>query len=183
MTSDDKKGSNKAKHDKGLRLSNRIFLLNLSTIARNQVTKSRSAYLGRQVDRYYGSEIEIIDLVKNGCLWVDYDRKSLKRSEIFSLLILDLAAIISGAVLGIFATFTLGDVFFRWGVGGHPFFILHPVFKIIVRNFPMAFAKTNRWEWPRSSSGSWKHAKCVRKHERSKMSWLIEDKTRSWGGR
>lgn len=45
MTSDDKKGSNKAKHDKGLRLSNRIFLLNLSTIARNQVTKSRSAYL------------------------------------------------------------------------------------------------------------------------------------------
>lgn len=99
MTSDDKKGSNKAKHDKGLRLSNRIFLLNLSTIARNQVTKSRSAYLGRQVDRYYGSEIEIIDLVKNGRLWVDYDRKSLKRSEIFSLLILDLAAIISGAVL------------------------------------------------------------------------------------
>ena len=117
MTSDDKKGSNKAKHDKGLRLSNRIFLLNLSTIARNQVTKSRSAYLGRQVDRYYGSEIEIIDLVKNGRLWVDYDRKSLKRSEIFSLLILDLAAIISGAVLWIFATFTLGDVFFQMGCG------------------------------------------------------------------
>ena len=139
-------------------MSNRIFLLNLSTIARNQVTKSRSAYLGRQSDKYYGSEIEIIDLVKNGRLWVNYDRKSFKRSEIFSLLILDLAAIISGAVLGIFATFTLGDVFFRWGVGGHPFFILHPVsrmiFKIIFRNFPMAFAKTNRWEWPRSSSGS-----------------------------
>ena len=61
------------------------------------------------------------------------------------------------------------------------FFILFSrmIFKIIVRNFPMAFAKTNRWEWPRSSSGSWKHAKCVRKHERSKMSWLIEDKSRS----
>ena len=145
MTSDDKKGSNRAKHDKGLRLSNRIFLLNLSTIARNQVTKSRSAYLGRQSDRCYGSEIEIIDLVKNGRLWVDYDRKSLKRSEIFSLLILDLAAIISGAVLGIFATFTLGYVFFRWGVGGHPFFILHPVFKNDFQNncsqFPNGICK------------------------------------------
>ena len=61
MTSDDKKGSNKAKHDKGLRLSNRIFLIDLSTTARNQVTKSRSAYLGRQSDRGYGSEIEIIE--------------------------------------------------------------------------------------------------------------------------
>ena len=117
MTSDDKKGSTKAKHDKDLRLSNIIFLLNLATIARNQATKSRSAYLGRQSDRYYGSEIEIIDLVKNGRLWVNYDRKSFKRSEIFSLLILDLAAIISGAVLGIFATFTLGDVVFQMGCG------------------------------------------------------------------
>ena len=145
MTSDDKKGSTKAKHDKDLRLSNRIFLLNLATIARNQVTKSRSAYLGRQSDKYYGSEIEIIDLVKNGRLWVNYDRKSFKRSEIFSLLILDLAAIISGAVLGIFATFTLGDVLFRWGVGGHPFFILHPVFKNDFQNncsqFPNGICK------------------------------------------
>ena len=75
-------------------------------------------------------------------------------------------------------------MFFSDGVWeGIPFlfFILFSrmIFKIIVRNFPMAFAKTNRWEWPRSSSGSWKHAKCVRKHERSKMSWLIEDKSRS----
>ena len=75
-------------------------------------------------------------------------------------------------------------MFFSDGVWeGIPFlfFILFPrmIFKMIVRNFPMAFAKTNRWEWPRSSSGSWKHAKCVRKHERSKMSWLIEDKSRS----
>ena len=51
MTSDDKKqASNKAKHDKGLILSNRIFLLNLSTIARNQVTKRRSAILHTWAD-------------------------------------------------------------------------------------------------------------------------------------
>ena len=126
-------------------MSNRIFLLNLSTIARNQVTKSRSAYLGRQSDKYYGSEIEIIDLVKNGRLWVNYDRKSFKRSEIFSLLILDLAAIISGAVLGIFATFTLGDVFFQMGCGRAPLFYSSSCFKNDFQNncsqFPNGICK------------------------------------------